>query len=143
MKKAAIFLLLLTFSILSFCQQTERSTTLTKQDYLEKSKNKKTTAWLLLGGGAALVATGFAVSEGEPEFNFLCLCYVGENSGTKGLLISGGVLSMGASIFFFKSSAKNKRKAAELAFKNESAPRIMENGFAYRTIPSLNLKIRL
>lgn len=143
MKKTAILVLLLTFTIVSFCQQTERSTTRTKENYLQKSKNKKTAAWLLLAGGAAMVITGFAISEGEPEFNLLCLCYVGHNSGAKGLLIAGGVLSMGASVFFFKSSTKNKRKAMELALKNESAPRMMEHGFAYRTIPSLNLKIRL
>lgn len=143
MKKTTIILLLLTFTIVSFCQQTERSTTLTNENYLKKSKNKKTAAWLLFAGGAAMVITGFAISEGEPEFNLLCLCYVGHNSGGKGLLIAGGVISMGASVFFFKSSKKYKRKAMELAFKNESAPRIMENGFSYRTIPSLNLKIRL
>lgn len=143
MKKATILLLLLTFSIVSFCQQTKRSTTLTKEDYLQKSKNKKTAAWLFLTGGGAMVITGFVIPEGEPEFNFLCLCNVGENSGAKGLLIAGGVLSMGTSIFFFKSSAKNKRRAMELAFKNESAPLITESGFAYRTIPSLNLRIRL
>lgn len=90
-----------------------------------------------------MVITGFAISEGEPEFNLLCLCYVGHNSGAKGLLIAGGVISMGASVFFFKSSTKNKRKAMELAFKNEPAPQILESGFAHRTIPSLNLKIRL
>lgn len=143
MKKTTIFLLLMIFSISSICQQTERSTTLVKEDYLEKSKNKKTAAWLFLAGGSAMVITGLVISEGEPEFNVLCLCYVGENSGAKGLLIAGGVISMGASIFLFKSSAKNKRKAMELAFKNESAPRIMESGFAYRTIPSLILKIGL
>jgi len=143
MKKTTIFLLLAIFSISSICQQTGRSTTLTKEDYLKKSKSKKTAAWLFLAGGAAMVITGFVISEGEPELNLLCLCYVGENSGTKGLLIAGGVLSMGTSIFFFTSSAKNKRKAMELAFKNESVPLITENGFAYRTIPSLNLKIRL
>ena len=143
MKKTTIFLLLVILSISSICQQTERSTTLTKEDYLQKSKNKKTAAWLFFSGGAAMVITGFAISEGEPEFNILCLCYVGHNSGAKGLLIAGGVLSMGASVFFFKSSTKNKRKAMEVAFKNESAPELMESGFAYRTIPSLNLKIRL
>jgi len=143
MKKTATLLLLLTFSALSFCQQTERSTTLIKEDYLEKSKNKKTAAWLLLAGGGAMVITGFAIPEGEPEFNILCLCYVGKNSGAQGLLIAGGVLSMGASIFFFKSSAKNKRKVMELAFKNESAPQLSESGFTYRTIPALNLKIKL
>lgn len=143
MKKATIFLLLLTFSIVSFCQQTKRSTTLTKEDYLQKSKKKKTAAWLFIAGGSAMLITGFAIPEGEPELNFPCLCYVGENSGTKGLLIAGGIIAMGTSIFFFKSSAKNKRKAMELAFKNESVPLITENGFAFRTIPSLNLKIRL
>jgi len=143
MKKTTIFLLLAIFSISSICQQTGRSTTLTKEDYLKKSKSKKTAAWLFLAGGGAMMITGFAIPEGEPEFNLLCLCYVGENSGGKGLLIAGGVLSMGTSIFFFKSSAKNKRKAMELAFKNESAHLITESGFAYRTIPSLNLKIWL
>jgi hypothetical protein len=143
MKKTTILLLLVISSISSICQQTGTSTTLAKDDYLQKSKNKKTAAWMFLAGGAAMTITGFAISGGEPELNILCLCYVDENSGTKGLLIAGGVLSMGASVFFFKSSAKYKRKAMELAFKNESAPRIMAHGFAYRTIPSLNLKIKL
>ena len=143
MKKTTIFLLLVILSISSICQQTERSTTLTNENYLQKSKNKKTAAWLFFAGGAAMVITGLAISEGEPEFNILCLCYVGHNSGAKGLLIAGGGLSMGASILFFKSSTKYKRKAMELAFKNESAPHIMDHGFAFRTIPSLNLKIRL
>ena len=77
----------------------ERSTTLTKQDYLEKSKNKKTAAWLFLAGGSAMVITGLVISEGEPEFNILCLCYVGQNSGAKGLLIAGGIVNGGQYFF--------------------------------------------
>ena len=143
MKKTTLFLLLVIFSISAICQETESRTTLTQQDYLQKGKNNKTAAWLLLAGGTAMVIAGFAISDGEPEFNILCLCYVGENSGAKGLLIAGGILSMGASVFFFKSSTKNKRKAMDLTFKNELAPQLLEYGFAYRTIPSLNLKIGL
>lgn len=31
------------------------------QDYLQKSKNQKTTAWIMLGGGGALILTGIVI----------------------------------------------------------------------------------
>ena len=45
----------------SFYQQNNPSPTLTKQDYLKKSKNQKTAAWIVLGGGIVLTSAGMAI----------------------------------------------------------------------------------
>ncbi len=44
MKKHLLLSLLFALSMNSFCQQRETAPTLTKQDYLQKSKKQKTTA---------------------------------------------------------------------------------------------------
>jgi len=50
--------MLFLMSASSFCQQTDVSQSLTRQDYLNKSKNQKKAAWILLGGGIALGLAG-------------------------------------------------------------------------------------
>lgn len=46
----------------SFSQQNNLSPSLTKQDYLKKSKNQRTTGFIFLAGGTVLSATGFAMA---------------------------------------------------------------------------------
>lgn len=138
--------MLLIVSISSFSQQTDPPQTLTKQDYLQKSKNKKKIAWIFLGGGAVLIATGAIIPAGDltDQFNI----YTGakdihENDAIKGALIVGGGLSMLASIPFFIASGKNKRKAMSVSFKNETAPQFLSKGLVTTNIPCLSLKIGL
>jgi hypothetical protein len=61
MRQATIFMMLIAIASNSFCQQTSTISPLTKTDYLAKSKRQKTAAWVLLGGGTAMVITGSAV----------------------------------------------------------------------------------
>ena len=49
--------MLLSFTINSF-SQVEKAPKLSKEYYLQKSKNKKTAAWILLGGGTAMIVGG-------------------------------------------------------------------------------------
>ena len=56
MKMVIIFLMLLILSIAVFSQETTSSQSLTKEDYLTKSRHQKTAAWILLGGGVAMFA---------------------------------------------------------------------------------------
>ena len=66
MKKAIIAITLPLFAICSFGQQsTNTSVPKPNTDYLQKSKKQKTTAWILLGGGATLVLTGIIIPKGE------------------------------------------------------------------------------
>ena len=135
MKKIILFTMLMILSASSFSQQTNSHPTLSKQDYLQKSKNQKTTAWVLLGGGAALILVGDLVGNSK-ESSF--------SDAATGVVIAGaGVLSMLGSIPLFIAAGKNKRKAMSLSFKNEMIPELQNSSFVNRSVPSLSLKISL
>lgn len=143
MKKITIFLLLLILSAATFGQQTNPTPPPTKQDYLKKSKTQKKTAWILLGGGTVLAITGAAIPSKVTDYGNPLNPYDDKYSNNWSYLIGVGGLAMLCSIPFFIASGKNKRKAMNLSFKNELAPQVMESGFVYRSIPTLNLKINL
>jgi len=54
MKKYLFPVAMLAFCINSFSQPTINKAATVNTDYLKKSKSQKTTAWVMLGGGAAL-----------------------------------------------------------------------------------------
>ena len=136
MKKITFFILLLAFTASAFCQQTDTNTPLTREDYMKKSKNQKTTAWILAGGGAALIVTG-AVMSGKEENSF-------SDASTETVLIGAGVLSAIGSIPFFIASAKNKKRAiaATAYFKMQDAPEIRKYCFTHSTFPAMALAVR-
>jgi hypothetical protein len=146
MKKTIICAMLLIIATATFSQQTKSSPTLTKQDYLQKSKNRKKVARIMLGGGATLILTGIIIPKGEvinggigvPQYQTEY-----KNDGIKGAFYLCGTLSMLGSIPFFISSHHNKKMAAALSFKNEIVPQIQKNSFVYTPVPSLILKISL
>ena len=137
MNKIIFFILLLTLSTAVFSQQINPAPTLTKQDYLAKSKKQKTTAWLLLGGGTVM---GFV---GLTQLNFAG-SDDGEVNNTPGtILFFTGLTSVATSIPFFSASKRNKRKAMNLSFMKQRIPSLQKNSFVYQQIPSLKLKIDL
>ena len=112
MKKTAILFLLIVLSASTFSQQTNPVPTVTKPDYLQKSKNQKTAAWILLGGGTALAAGGFIWASSN---------IFSTSSGPEVLLLVG-IGCMTGSIPFFISSSKNRKRAMmlRLNFSNRS-----------------------
>ena len=58
MKKIIVFAMLMIISAASFSQQTKPSPALTKQDYLQKSKNQKTIFYILAGTGGVMTTGG-------------------------------------------------------------------------------------
>lgn len=137
MKKIIVFPLLLLLSAASFSQQKSPSPTLTKQDYLKKSKNQKTAAWVLLGGGAVLAGAGFLIGDSK-ESSF--------NDASTGAVIGGiGVLSMIGSIPLFIASAKNKKRgmSASAYFKKEDIIIPRGYGMVRSSFPALSVKINL
>lgn len=147
MKKIILFAMLLMLSASSFGQQTRPSPDLTKQDYLQKSKKQKKTAVVMLGGGAVLLLASFIIPKGEQTGStdvygiFPVPDY--KNDRIKAVLGLTGIASMLGSIPFFIASGKNKRRAMNLSFKNETTLQIQKNSFAYRPVPVLELKISL
>jgi hypothetical protein len=113
---------------------------LTKEGYLTKSKNQKTTAWVLLGGGIVLGTVGGIILS-QNTFHPLG----GDNSGFAGgsVLLTVGVLSTLGSILFFISSSHNARRAAEISFKNQEISIPHSNNVFAKTQPAFTLKINL
>ena len=135
MKKYLFPVAMLAFCINSFSQPTINKAATVNTDYLKKSKSQKTTAWVMLGGGAAFILIGDLIGNSKGS-SF-------SDAGT-GVVIAGiGVLSMIGSIPVFIASAKNKRRAMSMSFKNETMPQVQKSSFVYKSIPSLTLRISL
>jgi hypothetical protein len=130
MKKITICLLLVILSATSFCQQTEPSQPMTRNEYLKKSKTQKVLGFVFLGAGAI---TLISVSGGNTDFNTL---------GT--LVVIGGVLTL-TSIPLFIAAGRNKRKAknATAFFKFEQTKTIQQTQISFRSFPAISLKLNL
>ena len=144
MKKIIICLLLITWSVASFSQQTTTSKPpLTKADYLKKSKSQKTGAWLLVGGGAAMMAIALTIPIKESNDPFVLVQSYASGGGTV-LVLIGSLCGLG-SIPLFIASARNKRVANRTTafFKMEAVPVVGQTGFVSRSFPALAIKINL
>ena len=136
MKKIIIFTMLMITANATFGQQTIPNPTLSKQDYLQKSKHQKRAAWILVSGGSLCAMLGtvqfnFAGSDGE----------VNNSTGT--VFLVTGLAAIGASIPFFIASSKNKKKAENVSFRIEKAPHIQQGSFVFRSYPALSFRINL
>lgn len=156
MKKCAILFLLFSISFSGYCQQNNPSPTLTKQDYLTKSKKQKTAAWLLLSGGFVMTAigTGLALDDATAAVSdaFVTIYSFGmvqqetedkDNTAVANVLFFGGLAAMLSSIPLFKAAKRNNRKGMNLTFSNQEIPSLQKSSFVYHAIPSLKLKISL
>lgn len=70
-----------------------------QRDYLTKSRQQQTAAWILLGAGATMIAVA---ARGNISFDVLPV------------LVVGGVGGIGGSIPLFIASGRNKRKARQV-----------------------------
>ena len=146
-------MLLLAFPVAAFCQSTPNNLQAVKTDYLQKSKNQKTAAWVLLGGGFALTTTSIVMASSkitEDYVNVIAGVFssepVQENNYTaENILLITGTASMLASIPFFIASKKNKRRATDITanIKMEDAKLIRNQSFVQTSYPAITVKIKL
>ena len=142
MKQIILSIAVLLLMIQSFSQ----TTALTKEDYLQKSKNQHTAGWVLLGGGVTLSALGIIMISNSTAsyFSFSdSYNYSNDKSSTAGVLGIAGIGAMFGSIPFFISSSKNARKAATISFNNQKILLLQQNSFVVNAQPTVTLKIRL
>ena len=132
MKKIISLSLLLIISATSFSQQTKPSSTLTQQDYLQKSKVQKKTGLILLLGGTASVLVGTVV-----------VTMITQSYAAGAIPFVAGLIAIPASIPFLIAASRNKKKGMSLSIRNETAPRLQNSNFIYRAVPSVTLKIHL
>jgi len=89
MRKIIFSTILFLINTSLFSQQTNSELPLTQQAYLKKSKDQKKVGWILLGGGAALLATGFIIPQGESEGYDVCLQLICESHKNDDLKVAG------------------------------------------------------
>ena len=143
MKKIiTLSLLLALFSNMSFSQIIIKNLPAVNTDYLQKSKRQKTAAWILLGAGGTLMVTGVIIPRGGLIHESL-FQKTYKNDGIKSTLTSTGIVAILGSIPLFIASSKNKRKAANLSFKNETVPGFYKQSIVSQPAPSLTIKICL
>ncbi len=106
----------------------------TKEYFLQKSKNQRTTAWILLSTGAAAIITGTIIDNSHKGK---------EQSYTGGFIEVGGIICTLTSIPFFISSSKNKKRATRLSINNRKILLPHSNSFVLRFQPSVSLCIPL
>ena len=135
MKKSIIYLLLFALPVISFCQKTSDTVPSIKTDYLVKSKNQKTAAWVLLGGGTALIGIGFLIGDSKNS--------TFDDAATGAVLGGIGLLSTIGSIPLFIASGKNKRKAmkAFTSIKMETVPSFQKQFFKQNSYPAFSVNI--
>lgn len=141
MKKYTFLLILICLAYRSFGITTDTLPPLSKQDYLMKSKQQKTTAKILVGAGALLTGVGMLVGTGQALGNIFVPEPERRNSGEVIIIIV--LVTMGSSIPFFISSSSNKKKAMQLSLKAEKTSVVAYRSINNKLIPSLTLKLSL
>jgi hypothetical protein len=138
MKKVILSLMLASLMATSFCQQKTMEVK-DKDYYLQKSKDKKTVAWVLLGAGTA------AVIGGAIGFNqtFCIFCEDDGSSSAYAFLMLGGVVADLASIPFFISASHYKKIAADISIGNQNSYMMKQNYLVLNKIPVLIVRIHL
>ena len=153
MRKIILYTLLLMIPAATFCQATPNDIPTVKTDYLKKSKNQKTAAWILLGGGFALSTTSIVMASSKVTEDYVSAIagvfstepapqndYTAEN-----ILLITGTAAMLGSIPLFIASKKNKRKAMDMTanIKMENVRMIQNQSFVQTSYPAIVLKIKL
>ena len=137
MKKVFVYVLLVAMPTTIFCQKTNDSVPDIKTHYIEKSKNQKTAAWILLGGGTALIGVGFLIGDNKNS--------TFDDAATGTFLAGIGVLSTIGSIPLFIASGKNKRRALRgtTFIKMEDTRMIHNQSFVQTSYPAIAFKLKL
>lgn len=141
MKTLIVSLLACVIFSKSFCQETQTTSPVNGQDYLQKSRNQKTGAWVLLGAGAALTAGGLIWFSNELDL------FNSDNDSNEDIavIVSGvGVAAMGGSIPLFIASARNKKKALQMnaGLRLEKRDLIKRDVIANQVYPALSFRIQ-
>lgn len=104
--------------------------------YLQKSKNQKTTAWVLLISGTAMTIGGaLAFDKNYDESSYSA-------TDISGIIMLAGVVADLVSIYYFVRAGQNKRKAASLSFNMQNYLPYQENSVALTPAPSMLVRIR-
>lgn len=134
-----ILFVLLMFGTPAFSQELEKDQSLLRTDFLKKSKNQKTAAWITTGVGTTIILGTVlsAASDPFPEY--------GEDNtesvGTVPALI--GLACIGTGAYLFIASGRNKKKAnvASVFIDIEKAPALTQAVFSNKSFPAIGVRV--
>lgn len=118
----------------------------TKTNYLQKSKNQKTAAFVLLSVGAALDIGGIIVtiSNANKEVDYIFSTQTSSvNHGAEYALYAAGTACLLGSLTLFIVSKSNKQKGMALGLDTQQFRKLNKNKLYTANYPALTLKIAL
>jgi hypothetical protein len=133
MRSITICMLLLVFATTSFCQQTTPSSAYTREEYMKKSKRKKTIGFIFLGTGVAIMTYGAINALTNTDVNSLLA-----------IPLVGIPLTI-TSVPFFNAAVryKNKANAISAYLKVEQAQLLSKARINHISFPSIAIRIPL
>ncbi|ALI98667.1 hypothetical protein [Rufibacter tibetensis] len=144
MKTTILFLLLALLATTSFSQvytsptPVRESTSLSKEEYLKKSRDQRTAGVILLVGGVGLLGGGFVSFIGEALDG---TGGGGSNGGHSGLFIGGSVVSFVLGGVCLVSAKRNKKNAMSLTAGRAQFPQLTSKNFHTQSVPTLGFKV--
>lgn len=127
-------------SLHGYSQELKPELQLTSEQYLKKSKNQQTAAWVLLGIGTTAIVGGIAVSTGSQDdlSRTLNTAFIGAP-----LMLLGLTLDV-ISIPVFPSAGNNRKRAMEAltTLKFEEVPSWSGGAIRQSNVPTLAIQVR-
>jgi len=146
MKKFLLVLLIMSY-LTDSKGQAEKLSLMSKADYLKKSKNQSTAAWVLAGGGVVMVSAGaiIGLNDATEAIGSIFSGETKEPSDAGPILFYSGAAAMLGSIPLFIASSRNKRKANSMSafLKIETRPLLQKSSFIKTSYPAVGVKINL
>ncbi|MDF2157788.1 hypothetical protein [Algoriphagus sp. CAU 1675] len=130
MKRLAILIFLISTFCSGIIYQT-MAQEMTKQDYLELSRQQKNVGLILLGGGAALVTTGLLIVSGDLDSTIGGVCFY-----TGSIAVVSGLVTL-------IHANNTKMKANKLTLSNHPLYILGATNGIQKSYPALTFKISL
>lgn len=146
MNKIILSLCIFCFSATAFSQTETDFIPVTKEDYLKKSRNQKTSAWVLLGTGVVLDIAGIVTTgnNADKELGNLFSGKQSVNHTSEYILYITGTAALAGSLTLFIAAKRNKKKALSTSFEinNQQLQQLKNNSLYTFNYPVLTFKLR-
>jgi len=144
MKKVLLLLSLWLYACSLLGQDPGRPAQISKMNsYLQKSKQQKTAATLLVGTGGLMLSIGVAMGA-KDVYDILNWEGVSNDRETvEGVLIIGGMVMIGACVPLYIAAARNNKRAMKVSIAPVRVPALATGKPGGACIPAVNLKIRI
>ncbi len=140
MKILCLLMLMIMFSNPSFSQNIDQDQRLTQNDFLKKSKNQKTAAWIATGVGTTIFAVTVFAAASIPPYPTYGEDEV-ESTGTVPAVIGLACIAAGGYLFFASARNKRKARAATVFLDIENAPMLQYTSINKQSFPVLGVRV--